>query len=170
MTEEIIAQDAIERKIFFIRGQKVMLDRDLAKLFGVETRVLNQSVQRNSERFPCDFMFALTRDEIKRISQIVTSSKIKYSKRVYAFTEQGVAMLSSVLRSPRAIKVNIEIVRVFVRLRQILSTHKALARKLAELELRIKDHDGQIQAIFEAIRQLVAPTEACRKKIGFKVG
>jgi hypothetical protein len=170
VAEEIVARDAIEKKIFLIRGQKVMLDRNLAQLFGVETRVLNQSVQRNSERFTCDFMFALTRDEIKRISQIVTSSKIKYSKRVYAFTEQGVAMLSSVLRSPRSIKVNIEIVRVFVRLRQILSTHKALARKLAELELRIKDHDGQIHVIFEAIRQLVAPTEARRKKIGFKVG
>ncbi len=168
--EEIVSQDTIKQKIFLIRGQKVMLDRDLAELFGVETRALNQAVQRNIARFPDDFMFALNRNEIKMISQIVISSKIKYSKRVYAFTEQGVAMLSSVLRSSRAIRVNIEIVRVFVRLRQMLSTHKELARKLEELELHLQDHDGQIQVIFEAIRQLMAPPDSAPKKIGFKAG
>jgi hypothetical protein len=116
--ESLLPADQIERSIHLIRGQKVMLDRDLAEFYGVETRVLNQAVGRNVERFPEDFMFALIREEIMRISQTVTSSEIKYSKRVRAFTEQGVAMLSSVLRSKRAVQVNIEIMRAFVRLRQ----------------------------------------------------
>jgi hypothetical protein len=167
MSSKVVLQETIEQKIFLVRGLKVILDRDLAQLYGVETRVLNQAVHRNIERFPDDFMFALTRDEIMRISQIVTSSEIKYSKRVNAFTEQGVAMLSSVLRSSRAVVVNIEIMRVFVRLRQMFSTHKALARKLAELELRVQGHDEQIQAIFEAIRQLMTPTESRQRRIGF---
>lgn len=168
--KEIVSPEAIEQKIFLIRGAKVMLDRDLAQLFGVETRVVNQSVRRNIERFPDDFMFALTRNEIKRISQIVTSSGIKYSKRVYAFTEQGVAMISSVLRSSRAIQVSIEIMRVFVRLRQMFASHKELAQKLDEHEQRIAQPDGEIATIFEAIRQLMAPPETSRKKIGFKTG
>lgn len=108
----------IEKSIFMIRGQRVMLDRDLARLYGVQTRVLNQAVSRNVKRFPSDFMFQLSREEILSISQIVTSSRIKFSKRVHAFTEQGVAMLSTVLNSERAIEVNIAIMRVFVRLRQ----------------------------------------------------
>src|SRR5713226_6147808 len=123
----IIPVVRIERAILLVRGQRVMLDRDLAALYGVETRVLNQAVRRNIERFPDDFMFKLTRDEIMRISQSVTSSDIKFSKQVYAFTEQGVAMLSSALHSPRAVKVNIHVVRAFVRLRQLLSTHADLA-------------------------------------------
>ena len=161
--------ERIERSIYLIRGQKVLLDRDLADLYGLETRVLNQAVSRNIDRFPSDFMFALTREEIMRISQTVISSKIKYAKRVYAFTEQGVAMLSSVLRTKRAVQVNVEIMRAFVRLRQFLSSQAELARKLKELERHLKDHDEQIQTIFEAIRQLMTPPEEPGKKIGFDI-
>ena len=114
-----IPVERLEKAIFLIRGEKVMLDRDLAELYGVETRTLNQAVRRNLDRFPPDFMFELTRDEITGISQFVTSSGLKFSKRVTVFTEQGVAMLSSVLRSKRALAVNVEIMRTFVRLRQI---------------------------------------------------
>ncbi len=150
-----------------------MLDKDLADLYGVETRVLNQAVRRNKERFPDDFMFRLTREEIMRISQSVTSSEdekrdsLKFSKSVMAFTEQGVAMLSSVLRSTRAIHVNIAIMRAFVKLREFLSTHEELARKLAELETKIEKHDGEIKAVFNAIRQLMAPQSPKRRRIGF---
>jgi hypothetical protein len=172
--KDVIPVEVIERKILLIRGQKVMLDRDLAALYGVETRVLNQAVRRNIDRFPEDFMFALTRDEIMRISQTVISSEhsdkasLKFSKNVTAFTEQGVAMLSSVLNSDRAIHVNIAIMRAFVKLREILSTHKELAHKLAELEGRIEKHDGEIKAIFNAIRQLMTPPEPRRRRIGFR--
>ena len=162
-----IPAERIEKAILLVRGQKVMLDRDLAVLYGVETRVLNQAVRRNIKRFPPDFMLELTREEIMRISQIVISSEIKYSRRVHAFTEQGVAMLSSVLNRERAIEVNIAIMRVFVRLREMMATHKELAFKLAELEERLEGHDEQIQNIFEAIRQLMTPPETARKKIGF---
>jgi hypothetical protein len=162
-----IPVERIEKAILLVRGQKVLLDRDLAVLYGVETRVLNQAVRRNNNRFPPDFMFELTREEIMRISQTVISSEIKYSKRVHAFTEQGVAMLSSVLKSERAIEVNIAIMRVFVRLREMMATHKELAFKLIELEERLEGHDEQIQNIFEAIRQLMTPPEFPRKKIGF---
>ena len=162
-----IPVERIEKAILLVRGQKVLLDRDLAVLYGVETRVLNQTVRRNNNRFPPDFMFELTREEIMRISQTVISSEIKYSKRVHAFTEQGVAMLSSVLNSERAIQVNIAIMRVFVRLREMMATHKELAFKLIELEERLEGHDEQIQNIFEAIRQLMTSPERERKKIGF---
>jgi hypothetical protein len=154
-----IPAERIEKAILLVRGQKVMLDRDLAVLYGVETRVLNQAVRRNIKRFPPDFMLELTREEIMRISQIVISSEIKYSRRVHAFTEQGVAMLSSVLNSERAIEVNIAIMRVFVRLREMMATHKELAFKLIELEERLEGHDEQIQNIFEAIQQLMTPPE-----------
>jgi len=154
-----IPAERIEKAILLVRGQKVMLDRDLAVLYGVETRVLNQAVRRNIKRFPPDFMLELTREEIMRISQIVISSEIKYSRRVHAFTEQGVAMLSSVLNRERAIEVNIAIMRVFVRLREMMATHKELAFKLAELEERLEGHDEQIQNIFEAIRQLMTPPD-----------
>ena len=164
---KLITIEKITNKIFFLRNEKVLLDRDLAKLYGVETRVLNQAVSRNIKRFPPDFMFALTRDEIMKISQIVTSSKIKYSKRVRAFTEQGVAMLSSVLNSHRAIEVNIAIMRAFVHLRKMIASHKELAKKLKELEHHIKDHDKKIQAIFEAIQQLISLPDDSQKKIGF---
>ena len=156
--------EQIASKIFLIRGTRVMLDRDLADLYEVETRVLNQAVSRNKERFPDDFMFELTRDEIRRISQNVISSKIKYSKRVCAFTEQGVAMLSSVLRSRRAIQVNIQIMRAFTRLRQFLSTHKDLKKKIEAME---KKYDENFRIVFEAIRQLLETEEKPQKKIGF---
>jgi len=154
-----IPAERIEKAILLVRGQKVMLDRDLAVLYGVETRVLNQAVRRNIKRFPPDFMFELTREEIMRISQTVISSDIKYSKRVHAFTEQGVAMLSSVLNSERAIEVNIAIMQVFVRLREMMATHKELAFKLVEPEERLEGHDEQIQNIFEAIQQLMTPPD-----------
>ena len=159
-----IPVERIERAIYLIRGEKVMLDRDLAELYQVETRTLNQSMKRNLERFPPDFMFELTREEILGISQIVTSSNLKFSKRVTAFTEQGVAMLSSVLRSKRAVAVNVEIMRAFVRLRRILTSHAELARKLDELENK---YDYQFKVVFDAIRQLMMPAPLKRKQIGF---
>ena len=164
---KLIPVEKITNKILFLRNEKVLLDRDLAKLYGVETRVLNQAVSRNIKRFPPDFMFELTRDEIMKISQIVTSSEIKYSKRVRGFTEQGVAMLSSVLKSHRAIAVNIAIMRAFAHLRKMIVSHKELAKKLKELEYHIKDHDAKIQAIFEAIQQLISLPDDSQKKIGF---
>ncbi len=162
----VIPVERIKQSIVLIRGQKVMLDRDLANLYEVETRVLNQAVGRNIKRFPEDFMFALTRDEIMRISQIVTSSDIKYAKRVHAFTEQGVAMLSSVLRSERAIEVNIAIMRAFVQPREMLASNAKLARKLKQMD---KKYDEQFKIVFEAIRQLMTPPAKPRKKIGFGV-
>jgi len=167
--QSLVPVEAIVSKILFLRGEKVLLDRDLAELYGVETRVLNQAVRRNARRFPKDFMFTLTREEVTRISQSVTSSQVKYSKRVTAFTEQGVAMLSSVLNSDRAIEVNVAIMRAFVQLRRMIGSHEELARKLAELEARLSEHDEQIQAIFEAIRQLMAPPDRPPRKIGFDV-
>jgi hypothetical protein len=165
-----VPAERIEKAILLVRGQRAMLDRDLAALYGVETRALNQAVKRNLDRFPDDFMFELTRDEIRNISQsVICSSTIKHAKKAYAFTEQGVAMLSSVLHSKRAVQVNIEIMRVFVRLREMMATHKQLALKLRELEGRIQDHDEQILAIFEAIQQLMTPPDPPRKKIGFEV-
>ena len=160
-----IPLERIENAIFLIRGERVMLDRDLATLYGVETRVLNQSVRRNVERFPSDFMFELTRDEIVGISQFVTSSSVKFSKRVTAFTEQGVAMLSSVLRSRRAIDANVQIMRTFVKLRQMLASNTDLAVKLEKLE---RKHDSQFKIVFDAIRELMTPPPAQAKPIGFR--
>lgn len=156
--------ERIEKAIYMIRGEKVMLDRDLADLYGVETRVLNQSVRRNIDRFPVDFMFELTRDEIHGISQFVTSSDLKFSKRVTVFTEQGVSMLSSVLRSKRAVAVNIEIMRAFVRLRGMLASNAELAKKLDDLE---KKYDHQFKAVFDAIKRLMLPTIKPKGGIGF---
>ena len=161
--------ERIEKSIMLIRDEKVMIDRDLAELYGVETRVLNQAVRRNKKRFPSDFMFPLTREEIRNISQIVICSEIKHARNVNVFTEQGVAMLSSILNSDRAIEVNIAIMRAFVQLRKITSSQKQLARKLQEIEARLEDHDESIGAIFEAIQQLMAPPEKPRKRIGFEV-
>jgi hypothetical protein len=168
MAEEtrIIPVERIETKIYFLRGQKVMLDRDLANLYGVETRVLNQAVRRNKDRFPADFMFPLTRQEIRNLSQIVISSGFKHAPNAFVFTEQGVAMLSTVLNSPTAIRVNIEIMRAFVRLRQMLATNANLDRRLNELE---KKYDAQFKVVFDAIRQLMATTPSSRKKIGFQL-
>jgi len=167
--KSLIPVDRIEKAILLIRGQKVMLDVDLAELYGVETKVLVQAVKRNLERFPEDFMFQLSQEEFAILrSQFVTSSDWGGRRyRPYAFTEQGVAMLSSVLRSRRAIQVNIEIVRAFIRLRQMLASHVELARKLDALE---KKYDAQFKQVFEAIRQLMAPPEPKRRPIGFRKG
>ena len=167
--KHLIPLEMIERKILIIRGHKVLLDRDLARLYDVETRVLNQAVKRNIEHFPDDFIIVLTRDEIMRISQIVISSDLKFSKSVMAFTEEGVAMLSGILRSRRAIQVNIAIMRTFVKLRRLMNSHADLARKLAELE---KKYDSQFSSVFDAIKMLMAPVEdpgpALKKVPGFK--
>ena len=159
----------IENRILLIREQKVMLDRDLAALYGVETRVLNQAVRRNKKRFPPDFMFSLTREEIRNISQIVICSEIKHARNVNVFTEQGVAMLSSILNSERAIEVNIAIMRVFVKLRETTAVHKDLKRKLEKIENHLKGHDEDIQVIFKAIQELIKVSDTPRKKIGFEV-
>jgi len=164
----IVPVERIERAILMVRGQKVLLDRDLASLYGVETRVLNQAVRRNIDRFPADFMLKLSRKEISSISQFVTSSaSLKFSKNVHAFTEQGVAMLSSVLNSPRAIRVNIEIMRAFVHLRQMLARNADLGRQLDELQ---KKYDGQFKIVFEAIRRLMTQSgdkDKERREIGY---
>ena len=162
----LIPSARIENKIYLIRGQKVMLDFDLAELYGIETKYLKRQVKRNLKRFPRDFMFQLSKKENLRC-QIVTSSYGGRRYLPYAFTEQGVAMLSSILNSERAIQANIAIVRAFVKLRRILSTHKELAKKLKELENKVENHDSEIEGIFEAIRQLVAPEKESKKKIGF---
>ena len=161
---EIALSKAIESKIYLIRGQRVMLDQDLAKLYGVETRVLNQAVRRNIDRFPEDFLFSLTRDEILNLSQTVISSKIKHSPNVFAFTEQGVAMLSSVLKSKQAVQVNIEVMRAFVKLRRMLLENAELQRKVNEME---KKYDKQFSVVFDAIRQLIEPPAKPKRKIGF---
>jgi len=168
--KELIPQEAIERRIYLIRGQKAMLDSELARLYGVGTRDLNKAVTRNLDRFPKDFMFQLTAKEVQNLMfQFGTSSWGGTRKLPRAFTEQGVAMLSSVLRSKRAIHVNIAIMRAFVRLKAVLSTHKELAHKLDELEQKIERHDADIQSIFEAIRQLMAaPPDKARVITGFK--
>jgi hypothetical protein len=166
---EMIPTEVIEQKIYQIRGQKVMLDRDLANLYGVETRVLNQAVRRNIGRFPADFMLSLTREEIMDLSRIVISPAIKHAPNVFAFTEQGVAMLSGVLNSERAIQVNIAIMRAFVKLREVLSASTELAHKLAQLEKKIEKHDSEITLIFDAIRKLMTPLPVKpRRKIGFE--
>lgn len=175
----------VERRILLVRGHRVMLDSDLAELYGVETKALNQAVRRNMERFPEGFMFQLTRKEYRSLgfqigtldrgkegrlslrSQFVTleTGRGKYSKYLpRAFTEQGVAMLSSVLRSRRAIQVNIAIMKTFVRLRELLATHRDLAEKLAALESK---YDAQFRAVFDAIRELMAPPRQPRRRIGF---
>jgi len=164
--------EAIGQKIYLIRGHKVMIDRDLASLYEVPTGRLNEQVKRNKRRFPDDFMFKLTKKEYENWkSQIAISNskKMGLRRRPYAFTEHGAAMLSSVLNSEKAIQVNIAIIRAFVKLRQILSTHKELARKLEQLERKTEKHDTEIQAIFEAIRQLMKPPEQPKRRIGFHV-
>jgi len=163
---KITPQEKIEQRIFILRGQKVMLSLHLAQLYGVPVKVLNQAVQRNLDRFPLDFMFQLDDQEFALLkSQIVTSSWGGLRRALpYAFTEQGVAMLSSVLRSKQAIQVNVEIMRAFVRLRQLLATHADLARKLDGLE---RKYDAQFKAVFDAIRELMKPPVVERREIGF---
>ena len=161
--------ERIERSILLIRGRKVLLDVHLAALYGVTTKRLNEQVRRNRARFPEDFMFQLTAEEVASLrSQFATSNKGRGGRRYapYAFTEQGVAMLSTVLNSERAIQVNIEIMRAFVRLRQMLTSNAQLARKVADLE---KKYDAQFKVVFDAIRQLMTPPESKKRKIGFLV-
>ncbi len=167
MSESPIPKERIARSILVVRGQKVLLDADLATLYGVPTKVLNQALRRNRERFPADFVFQLTSEEAACLrSQIVTSNgRGGRRTRPFAFTEQGVAMLSSVLRSPRAVAVNVEIMRAFVELRRAIESHVGLARQLEALE---RKYDGQFQSVFEAIRQLMAPPGRPRRRIGFK--
>lgn len=166
---EIIQLDSIEKKIFLIRGHKVMLDSDLAMLYGVSTKVFNQAIKRNQNRFPPDFMFKLDPDEHEALrSQIVTLKQPRGKHRKYlpyVFTEQGIAMLSGILNSERAVSVNIEIMRTFVRIRQMLISNTALARKLKALE---KKYDEQFKMVFEAIYSLMDTNETKKKrKIGF---
>lgn len=165
----VIPLDRVERKILIIRSLRVMIDSDLAALYGVPTKRLNEQVRRNIRRFPRDFMFQLNAREAESLrSQFATSKEGRGGRRnrPYAFTEQGVAMLSSVLASERAIDVNVSIMRAFVQLREMIASRKDLAAKLTELEKR---YDAQFQSIFEAIRELMSPPEAPRRKMGFEV-
>jgi hypothetical protein len=166
---DLIPVERVESKIFLIRGQKVMVDRDLAKLYGVKTFNLNKAVKRNLVRFPQDFMFRLTKEEYDNLRfQIGMLKRGEHSKYLpYAFTEQGIAMLSGVLHSPRAIMVNIAIMRAFVKLRQMLANNKELALKFKELEGRVDKHDSDIRAIFDAIRKMLTIEEKPKRKIGF---
>lgn len=169
-----INESIISNKIYVVRNQKVMLDRDLAALYEVETKVLKQSVRRNIDRFPDDFMFEMTNEELEYWrSQFVTSNTDKsLSKglrhKPFCFTEQGVAMLSSVLASERAIKVNIQIIRIFTKMREILFTHKDILLKLEKLERKTEKHDFEIVHLFNAIKSLLLEPEKERTPIGFK--
>jgi hypothetical protein len=167
----IVSTEVIEGRILMVRGHKVMLDAHLAELYGVDTKMLKRAVRRNRDRFPADFMFELKPEEQAALryqfGTLKRGAHMKYAP--FVFTEQGVAMLSSILRSKRAVAVNIEIMRVFVRLRLMLASNRELADKLAELERKFGTHDQQIQAIFEAIRQLMSPPESPRKEIGFHI-
>jgi hypothetical protein len=166
-----ISGEEIEHAILLIRGQKVMLDRDLARLYAVETKALKRAVQRNLDRFPADFMFELTQEEHDSLRfQSGTLKRGQHSKYLpLVFTQEGVAMLSGVLRSLRAVQVNVAIMRTFVRLRETLSLHKELAHKLADLERKIENHDENIHNLFDAIRQLMSPPETPLREIGFHV-
>ncbi len=170
--KSFVPVEIIQSKIYLIRGQKVMLDKDLAELYGVETGHLNRAVKRNSDRFPVDFMFQLTAEEADssrcQIGILNRGKNVKYLP--FVFTEQGVAMLSSVLRSKRAIQVNIQIVRVFVKLKELMMTHKDLARKIEDLERKFQDkfkeHDQKFILIFNAIKELLVDKEEAAKKKG----
>jgi ORF6N domain len=164
----VVPLERIEKTIFFLRGHKVMLSTHLAELYEVEPRALVQAVKRNIERFPPDFMFQLSKVEFENLkSQIVTSNWGGLRRAApYAFTEQGVAMLSSVLNSRRAVQVNIEVMRAFVRLRELMATHKDLVRRLNGME---KKYDAQFRVVFDAIRELMAPPQPNKRKIGFLV-
>jgi len=166
---ELIPIGQIAQSIHLLRGPKVMFDSDLAALYGVTTGNLNKAVARNRDRFPADFCFRLGRDEAKCLIFQFGMSKTRGGRRhlPYAFTEQGVAMLSSVLNSDRAVKVNIAIMRAFVKLRETLETNRELARKFSELEQRVGNHVAEIAAIIDAIRQMMAPPEKPRREIGF---
>ena len=165
----VFPSERIAQTILLLRGHKIILDRDLAAMYGVSTRDLNKAVSRNLDRFPDDFMLQLTRSEFNDLKfQFGTSSWGGTRKLPKAFTEQGIAMLSSVLRSKRAIHVNIAIMRAFVKLREFAVTHKTLAIKLEQLERKVGGHEGQIRSLFDAIRQLMEPPTPKSRRIGFK--
>lgn len=165
---QLIPSEVIEKRILLLRGQKVMLDRDLAELYHVETSNLNKAVKRNLDRFPSDFMFQLTQEEFKNLIFHFGTSRWGGTRKLpFAFTEQGVAMLSSVLKSKRAVQVNIAIMRAFVKLREILFTHKDLVKKLEDLERKYESHDKHIKIVFDAIRQLMAEPKKKKYKVGF---
>jgi hypothetical protein len=173
---QVVAAPAIEKRIFVVRERQVMLDEELADLYGVETRVLIQQVKRNAKRFPADFMFQLTKAEAEALrSQIVISDEGRGGRRYapYVFTEQGVAMLSGVLRSDRAIAVNIEIMRTFVDLRRAAGSFQEFRKRLDQMELdigaRLSEHDEQLSQVFEVLRQLIDPPARARQPIGFRV-
>lgn len=169
--QNLVPAESVKERILSIRGQRVILDADLAKLYGVSTKRLNEQVKRNRDRFPEDFMFRVTPEEkAEVVANCDHLSTLKYSPALpHAFTEHGAIMAATVLNTRRAIEASIFVVRAFVRLREVLAAHKALARKLAELEQHLEGHDQQIQTIFEAIRQLMSPTERSKRKIGFEV-
>ena len=164
----IIPSEVIEKRIFIIRGQKVILDFHIAELYQVETKALKRAVKRNRARFPSDFLFELTQQEYAALRyQLGTLKRGEHSKYPpFAFTEQGIAMLSGVLGSPRAMQVNNAIMRSFVKLREVLATHKDFVRKLVELENK---YDEQFQIVFDAIRQILSPSEKPKREIGFRV-
>lgn len=168
---DLIPVERIQNFIFLIRGEKVMLDSHLAELYCVDTGALNRAVKRNADRFPEDFMFQLTLDEMENLKCQFGISSSKHGGRrrsiPYVFTEQGVAMLSSVLRSERAVQVNVAIMRAFVSLRRLLGTNEALARKFAELERKLEGHDAAIKTLFDAIRELMQPPVKPKREIGF---
>lgn len=165
----IVPDEVVMSKIYLIREEKVMLDRDLAELYGVETKQLKRAVRRNEKRFPLDFMFELTREEFDHLrSQIDTSSWGGTRYVPMAFTEQGVAMLSSVLNSDRAIEVNIQIIRIFTKLRKMLLTHKDLLAKVSELEAKVSNQDKSIRQIFAYLKELIQEKDQPREPIGFK--
>jgi ORF6N domain len=177
MTEIILKEENIAPKIYHIRGEKVMLDEDLAELYGVETKVLNQALKRNSTRFPEDFVFQLTDNEMINLrSQFVTSNKSNYGGRrylPYVFTEHGAVMLASVLNSPTAVNASIFVVRAFVKIRHFMLDNLELSQKIADLEKEtkaaLKEHSEQIQMVFEAIQNLIEEKNEAREPIGFKV-
>ena len=168
---QILPVERVEKLIHLARGEKVLLDADLAVLYGVATGVLNRAVKRNASRFPADFMFQLSPEETRILKCQIGISSFRHGGRrrslPYAFTEQGVAMLSSVLRSERAVQVNVAIMRAFVSLRRMLADNRGLAAKLAELERRLEGHDQAIKSLFNAIRELMAPPAKPRREIGF---
>ena len=168
---KVVVVEQIERKIYFLRGMKVMLDKDLASLYKVKAFRLREQVKRNQRRFPSDFMFQLNEPEIEfMVSQnAIPSRQYLGGVKPSVFTEQGVAMLSSVLKSELAISMNIAIMRAFVKLREVLLSHKELNYKLQELEAKVGDHDEEIKMIFEAIRQLMKDEEKSKREIGFHV-
>ncbi len=167
----MISNELLVSKIYFIRGQKVMLDNDLAELYSVETKRLKEAVRRNISRFPFDFMFEISKHEFDSLrSQFATSNKSRGGTRYlpFAFTEQGVAMLSTVLKSETAIQMNIQIIRVFTKMREMLSAHKDILQQMEKIEKRITGHDEDIETIFQYLKKLLNPPQSPRPRIGFK--